>query len=271
MKLFESLFNWAIHHYNLRGKNTLIKTIKWLSPCELFVRSAYGVYIKENYADATWRACCYGYEKSVVPDFLNNIPKDGCFIDIGANIGIFSLLAAQKLGPNGIVISFEINPATYYRLVRNIERNEHDCIMLPMNIGLSDETMIARVSFDQNHSGTSHIVEGNDSGNAVIASAWQEVRFFEGIISNRATFIKIDVEGMEFKVVKAAESLLRSAHVKMIAIEIDGVNMNRYDSTPRQLYDLFLDMGFSPTINANTDVFSGHYDEIFVKKSNGGQ
>lgn len=267
MNLFESMFNWAIHKYNLKGKNTLIKIIKWFSPCELFVRSFYGIYIKENYADATWRACCYGYEKSVIPDFLCNIPKDGCFIDIGANIGVFSLLAAKNLDSRGVVISFEVNPITYYSLVRNIERNEQDCIMLPMNIGLSDETMVARVSFDQNHSGTSHIVDDSHRGSAVIASAWQEVKFIESIINNRETYIKIDVEGMELMVVKAAESFLRNSCVKMVAIEIDGVNMGRYDSAPKQLYDLFADMGFSSTINANKEVFEGHYDEVFVRKA----
>lgn len=266
MKLFEVLINWVIHHYKYRGKNTLIMLIKWISPYELFVRSAYGVYIKEDYGDVTWRACCFGYKKSVIPELLNNIPEDGCFIDIGANIGIFSLLASKRLGVGGIVISFEVNPTTYYKLVRNIEKNDPVCIMLPMNVGLSDETMIARVSFDLNHSGTSHVVDNQETGSPVVTSSWDDVRFLENVINGRDTYIKIDVEGMELKVIKAVENFLRNSCVKMIALEIDEANMNRYGSTPQQLYDVLLGAGFVPTINVRTGLYEGHYDEIFVRE-----
>lgn len=264
MKFFETLLNWVTHHYHLRGKNTLIKLLRKIAPGELFVRSVYGVYLKEAFEDATWRACCYGYRDSVVPDFIKDIPENGCFIDIGANVGVFSLLAARQMSADGVVVSFEVNPITYYKLVRNIERNQPACLMLPLNIGLSSTTEIMQVSFDESHSGTSHIVSAPGS-RGVITSDWSDIQFIEKIINDRDTYIKIDVEGLEFKVLKAAASFLRNNFLRKIVVEIDDVNMARYDSTPEQIYSLLSETGFVPTVNTQAGPIKGHYDEIFIK------
>ena len=77
----------------------------------------------------------------------------------------------------------------------------------------------------------------------MVTSSWGDVILFESIISNRGTYIKIEVEGMELKVIKAVESFLRNNCVKMIVLEIDDANMSRYSSTPQQVYELFSDMG----------------------------
>jgi len=65
-----------------------------------------------------------GQTETVIQDILVQRLREGMvFYDLGANIGLFSLLAARLVGSTGQVISFEPDPDSALRLERNIERN----------------------------------------------------------------------------------------------------------------------------------------------------
>lgn len=82
--------------------------------------------------------------------FVNNTLKDGdVFIDIGSNIGLFSLIASNLVGRNGKVISFEPSPKTFKRLEENIELNELQNVKLN-NIGLSDKKGTLKLHVSEN-------------------------------------------------------------------------------------------------------------------------
>src|SRR5436189_6431842 len=56
--------------------------------------------------------------------FLNHFLRPGdVFVDVGANIGLFTLIAASCVGPKGKVVAFEPTTVTYTRLVENIRLN----------------------------------------------------------------------------------------------------------------------------------------------------
>src|SRR5262245_1702659 len=59
------------------------------------------------------------------------------FLDIGANIGFYSLFAAKRVGPKGRVFSFEPDPMTYESLDRSLRRNGFSWAR-PINAALSD-------------------------------------------------------------------------------------------------------------------------------------
>ena len=70
-------------------------------------------------------------------DFVNNFLKEGdIFLDIGANVGLFSLYAAKKVGSTGSVIAFEPAYDTYNRLLENCELNKLSNVR-PFKLGLS--------------------------------------------------------------------------------------------------------------------------------------
>ena len=58
-------------------------------------------------------------------DWIENLPDDSVFFDIGANIGSYSLIAASqnKIGKRVSVYSFEPHYANYFSLVKNIRYN----------------------------------------------------------------------------------------------------------------------------------------------------
>src|SRR5262249_50498938 len=56
--------------------------------------------------------------------FANHFLRSGdVFVDVGANIGLFTLIAADRVGPTGKVIAFEPTSTTFDRLLRNVRLN----------------------------------------------------------------------------------------------------------------------------------------------------
>lgn len=66
----------------------------------------------------------YGdWEPDVAAVLRDRLRPGDCFVDIGANLGYFSLLASSIVGPSGRVLAFEPNPNTGERLIANIRRS----------------------------------------------------------------------------------------------------------------------------------------------------
>lgn len=77
------------------------------------------------------------YEQKEIHYLLQKLPKQGVFIDVGANIGFWSLMFAEKF-PQAKIYSIEANPSTFDLLRENIEINKFLNIY-SINIGVSDK------------------------------------------------------------------------------------------------------------------------------------
>ena len=74
-----------------------------------------------------------------------------CFIDIGANLGLFTMVASRHLGPEGRVVAFEPNQTTFADLAGNLAAN--NCTnVVTVCAGVSNAT--ARVAFDPGPAGS---------------------------------------------------------------------------------------------------------------------
>jgi mRNA interferase RelE/StbE len=63
------------------------------------------------------------YERRVLKKVLPLVARGGACLDAGANVGVFALRFAQRVGPSGIIHAFEPDPVNYERLHKNIELN----------------------------------------------------------------------------------------------------------------------------------------------------
>ena len=61
------------------------------------------------------------------------------FIDLGANIGAYSLWASKYLGPSGMTRAIEADPITFHKLTINFSQNHLDPQVLMVNSGISDK------------------------------------------------------------------------------------------------------------------------------------
>jgi FkbM family methyltransferase len=117
-------------------------------------------------------------------------PGDG-FIDLGANVGYYTLLAKSLVG-DGPVWSFEASPTIFRQLQRNIELNGH--AVKAYNLAVSDRDGEVEIHLGDNQ-GLANIFGGGPTEAVVPARALDTVLADEDV--SRVRVIKIDVEGAE--------------------------------------------------------------------------
>ncbi len=136
--------------------------------------------------------------------YLRHALKPGdVFLDIGSNIGIYSLVAAQTLQKKGRVIAIEADPYNFAKLQRNCELSEAK-IVQAVNVGVSDKKATLELAINET---------GNRGGNSFLrhAEAGKTIKVDclpltailkqEGV--TRVAGAKLDIEGFEFRVLKA--------------------------------------------------------------------
>jgi FkbM family methyltransferase len=130
------------------------------------------------------------------------------FYDLGANIGLFSLLAARIVGPSGRVFSFEPDAEAAARLRRNIARNGFSAVtVVEAGIWSSSGSVnfLAAGSASPDHGTGRFVAVGGGMGTPTRCVALDD--FIEGAPPPDA--IKCDVEGAEVEVFRGAEKLLQ--------------------------------------------------------------
>lgn len=131
------------------------------------------------------------------------------FVDVGANIGYFSLLAARRVAPAGGVVAIEALPATFERLAANVERNHLDNVRC-LNVAAGRERgSIMLYGGDTNNSGTTTTLEtpGLAQLGEVERAPLAELLSGDEIATTRV--VKVDVEGAEHDVLVGLEPALR--------------------------------------------------------------
>jgi len=161
-------------------------------------------------------------------EWINTFSDEDVFWDIGANVGLYSLYAALR---NIAVMSFEPSSGNYYLLNRNIEINKMDNRVFALCLAFNDTTRLDSFYMVNSALGGafSSFAEAIDwKGNPFIASFKQAmigfsiddfVRQFDPLFPNH---IKIDVDGIENKIIRGAKNTLSDKRVKSILIEMDS-------------------------------------------------
>jgi FkbM family methyltransferase len=165
-------------------------------------------------------------------------PRQGdIVVDVGAHIGKYTIIASKRVGANGKVIAIEAHPGNYEMLNRNIKLNGLTNV-IPLNYAVySKETKIKLFlpAEKSNHTVYNTLIptRAKDGENfvEVNANTLDNLLQKNGIIQEQVNWIKIDVEGAEFEVLKGATSVLSKSKDICLLIEIhnieDGKNLYR--------------------------------------------
>lgn len=155
-------------------------------------------------------------EEAVQKILIERLRPGMIFYDLGANIGLFSLLAARAVAPGGSVFSFEPDPEIATRLRRNAAKNNFANIAV-LEAGVwSSSADVNFVSADPNSPdrGTGRFVVGADRD----ATPRKCVALDDFIADHPGPdAIKCDVEGAEVEVLRGAEKLIRSRRPCILA------------------------------------------------------
>jgi FkbM family methyltransferase len=155
------------------------------------------------------------------------LPQDGTFLDVGANLGVYSLWAARFLNSKGKILAVEADKDTYQILQENLAMNDYQCSVIAENIGVSDR--FEELQFYKNtqaNSGANSFHTTKDSIPSGILKLVPLMSILENHDFNNVDFLKIDIEGFELKVLSGffldcAEKLNNNLKPKYIMIEID--------------------------------------------------
>lgn len=183
-------------------------------------------------------ACLMDDYEPIETAFVKKHLKEGDnFLDIGANVGWFSVLASTIVGDGGSISAFEPRGETGGFLEKTILANNLGKMMTLHKCGLSNARGIAYInsSIDTDNPGGSFVTDvqlGDDMESHRI-----ELQMLDSFNLGKVDFIKMDVEGSEMKAVLGGrETILRSrpiilSEINPIALEnVSGVSANDYIS-----------------------------------------
>jgi FkbM family methyltransferase len=189
---------------------------------------------------ATGNYYCGLHEVRDMAFVLHLLRPDDVFLDVGANVGSYTVLAAGGVGAR--VTSVEPVPETFMRLERNIAVNGLASRVRAVRCGLSDGAGTAR--FTTGLDAMNHIVAEGDTAAAVEVP----VETLDTVAAEVPLLMKIDVEGHERSVLGGAARTLADPRLLAAIIEVD-----RTEDGGREVDEIMRAHGFS---QANYDAFT---------------
>lgn len=160
-------------------------------------------------------------ELALLPAILS---RGDTVIDVGANTGLYSLVAARAIGPEGTVISFEPNPQMLAALDLNVRRNGYGNVRLR---GFAASDVCGESSFFENNAKPhTFSLEHHDQTARHFSVATLTIDVIaEWERLTRVSLIKVDAEGSEDKVLAGAAAVIERDRPVIIAeITLGGLN-----------------------------------------------
>lgn len=175
------------------------------------------------------------YEDSMF--LMEYLKPDDIFIDVGANLGHYTMLASGVCRSKTIAI--EPIASTLVKLKKNIELNNLQEKVTLLNIGIGDKNEILNFTTNKTVMNSVSLVESNTTVKI-------EVKTLDTVLKNiNPTFIKIDVEGYEYKVLKGAANTLKNYKLKYLLVEFNESG-SVFDIKDEEVFNLIIANGFTP-------------------------
>lgn len=219
-----------------RGRTRLRSlTGKWLVG-----RLPFGAWVRvSGVVDAEWEFLMNKVKEDATTEFVKSFLKPGMtFVDVGANVGYFTLLAAS-LGAS--VVAYEPTPTVVQRLRENIALSGFDSVTV-VNAAVADQR------------GTLHLYQSPDDPEAnnlfgdggdpvkVTAVSLDDDLADHGV--QKVDLLKIDAEGAEPLVLIGAAKLLNSTSAPTIIIEVNPVSLRSANSAPAAVLNSLESSGY---------------------------
>lgn len=160
------------------------------------------------------------------------------FVDVGANLGSYTLLACAVRGARGVC--FEPIPQTYEQLLANLRLNALMDRVEAFNLGIGAGP--GTLTFVDDLDTMNHVVRPGEEADAQGVTV--QVEALDTLLQGRApSLIKIDVEGFETPVIEGALETLQKESLHSVVIELGGSGA-LYGYDEQVLFERLLSLGF---------------------------
>jgi FkbM family methyltransferase len=165
------------------------------------------------------------------------------FVDVGANIGYFTLLGSRCIGANGKVIACEASPDTARKLRENVDRNGAQNVSI-REVAAGDHEGVVEIGriYTQNAGMNTLRCQGR------ALESWQvPMKTLDGILQDAGAIrlVKIDIEGAELMALRGFERRLRAADAPDVLCEVTDRYLRDLGGSAEELMRLMQDCGYS--------------------------
>jgi FkbM family methyltransferase len=167
-----------------------------------------------------------GYFEPYETTLIESEVKPGdVVLDIGANIGYYTLIFARLVGEKGRVYAFEPDPTNFRLLKKNVRANGYQNVIF-VNKAVAESSGPLSLYLCPDNKGDHRIFESEDSRSAIpIEATTLDEHFAE--YQGKIDFIKMDIQGSEGRAVRGMQGLLRRYHDVKIITEFWPAGLRR--------------------------------------------
>jgi len=257
--IFERILKFlSLRNTKILERNTLdilksVVTNKYLTKSN-FVLSNYGVWLSKNSTDKTFELSVLGY-RNKLDKILNKVSEPSIFVDIGANQGVFSLLAAKNRN-FAEIHAFEPNLKVVQFLEKNFRFNKVQNGIIH-KFAINSKSGTFNFLAPKNHSGAGKLSSKEYNMKIVCVNYEYLNKIFKKL--NYFYFVKIDVEGSEYLVLKELFKSEIGSHINKIFVEVTFTLQCEKEEVYKLLENLGFREVFAKKLNRNA------YDILFVR------
>ena len=189
------------------------------------------------------------WEPNLTRWVLRNLAPGDVFIDVGANVGYYSLLASQRVGERGSVVAIEASPTTFQTLRHNLALNSADNVRVVNVAVYHSKTVMKLFRGTEYEIGRATIMDDECLKQGFEIECEVNAEPLGAILQSEemqnARLIKIDVEGAEWAAVQGILPILDSTRSDLeIIMEVDPKYMRQPGNQPADLLTVMSDRGF---------------------------
>ncbi len=179
------------------------------------------------------------YEPIETKQIIKNIIQNDIVVDIGSNIGYYTILVSRIVGDKGKVYAFEPNKEILPILKKNIEINSCKNVSIIQKAVSEKNGRIKFYLMEENKAQSSTYKSGESNEEVEVDSVSLD-KFFSG--KKKPNFIKMDIEGGELNALKGAKKLLKK-NIK-IFLEYKPLKLKRQGLDPEEIKKILMDNKF---------------------------
>lgn len=207
----------------------------------------HGLVYDIHFEDAIQRDIYLGvyerHERQFLSAYIN--PGWTC-VDVGANVGFYTLLLASLVGERGRVLSIEASPTNFSLLSRNVALNGFPQCELTSVALTSLEGPIAFHTSPRGNSGWGRVGEWDAGVNLITVNGTTLDAFLQARHVSRVDFMKVDIEGHELSLVKGGQISLRAGVVRRLLVEYSGYVLEKQGVDLARYVAEYEQLGFRP-------------------------
>jgi FkbM family methyltransferase len=196
------------------------------------------IYLDVEHSPAMLARAEGRYEPTKVELIQRYLSPGMCFVDVGANMGDFSLIAAKTMGDVGRVLAFEPSPDNCMWMRRSIKLNSYECIDL-YEMALSDSSGEATLYLG-NRVGRHSLVPRDPEHGTIDVPVKTLDEALEAAAQTRVDMVKIDVEGAELQVLRGAVATFGATDPMMVMVDLHPAR-----AAAAEVCSLLVEYGFS--------------------------